>query len=69
MEDDCLRLDMSAGVGSSLSGSFPVLISPSGEYLYFQRSRIGEGMERRGLHYLELALRLMKPFIRNRPGS
>ena len=25
--------------------------------------------ERRGLHYLELALRLMKPFIRNRPGS
>ena len=41
MEDDCLRLDMSAGVGSSLSGSFPVLISPSGEYLY---SRIGEGM-------------------------
>ena len=41
MEDDCLRLDMSAGVGSSLSGSFPVLISPSGEYLYFQRSRIG----------------------------
>ena len=44
MEDDCLRLDMSAGVGSSLSGSFPVLISPSGEYLYFQRSRIGEGM-------------------------
>lgn len=44
MEDDCLRLDMSAGVGSSLSGSFPVLISPSGEYLYFQRLRIGEGM-------------------------
>ena len=44
MEDDFLRLDMSAGVGSSLSGSFPVLISPSGEYLYFQRSRIGEGM-------------------------
>ena len=44
MGDDCLRLDLSAGVGSSLSGSFPVLISPSGEYLYFQRSRIGEGM-------------------------
>ena len=44
MEDDCLRLDVYAGVGSSLSGSFPVLISPSGEYLYFQRSRIGEGM-------------------------
>ena len=52
MEDDCLRLDMSAGVGSSLSGSFPVLISPSGEYLYFQRSRIGEGM----------------PFLRNGEG-
>ena len=28
MEDDCLRLDLSAGVGSSLSGSFPILISP-----------------------------------------
>ena len=44
MEDDCLRLDLSAGVGSSLSGSFPILISPSGEEMYFQRSRSGEGV-------------------------
>jgi hypothetical protein len=44
MEDDCLRLELSAGVGTSLSGSFPILISPSGDELYFQRSRSGEGM-------------------------
>ena len=44
MEDDCLRLDLSAGVGTSLSGSFPILVSPSGEEMYFQRSRSGEGM-------------------------
>ena len=44
MEDDCLRLELSAGVSTSLSGSFPILISPSGEELYFQRSRSGEGM-------------------------
>ena len=44
MEDDCLRLDLSAGVGSSLSGSFPILISPSGEEMHFQRSRSGEGV-------------------------
>ena len=44
MEDDCLRLDLSAGVGTSLSGSFPILISPSGEEMHFQRSRSGEGV-------------------------
>lgn len=33
MEDDCLRMELSAGVGTSSSGSYPVLIPPSGEYL------------------------------------
>lgn len=73
MEDDCLRLDMSAGVGSSLSGSFPVLISPLWRVSVLPAlpHRRGNALpaERRGLRYLELALRLMKPFIRNRPGS
>ena len=72
MEDDCLRLDMSAGVGSSLSGSFPVLISPPASICTSSAPasvRDALPAERRGLHYLELALRLMKPFIRNRPGS
>ena len=32
------------GVGTSLSGSFPILISPSGEEMHFQRSRSGEGV-------------------------
>ena len=44
MEDDCLRLELSAGTGTSLSGSFPILISPSGEKMHFQRSRSGEGV-------------------------
>ena len=44
MEDDCLRLELSAGTGTSLSGSFPILISPSGEEMHFQRSRSGEGV-------------------------
>ena len=44
MEDDCLRLELSAGVGTSLSGSFPILVSPSGEEMHFQRSRSGEGV-------------------------
>ena len=35
MEDDCLRLDLSASVGTSLSGSFQSLISPSGEECIF----------------------------------
>lgn len=33
MENDCLRLELSAGVGTSLSGSFPVYIDLSGEHL------------------------------------
>ena len=37
-------MDLSAGVGSSLSGSFPIIISPSGEEMHFQRSRSGEGV-------------------------
>ena len=41
MEDDCLRLELSAGVGTSASGSFPVLIDPSGDHLYIQQSRDG----------------------------
>ena len=41
MEDDCLRLELSAGVGSSHSGSYPVLIDPSGEQLYIQQARDG----------------------------
>lgn len=41
MEGDCLRLELSAGVGSSAGGSFPVLIDPSGDHLYIQQSRDG----------------------------
>lgn len=41
MEGDCLRLELSAGVGTSASGSFPVLIDPSGDYLHIQQSRDG----------------------------
>lgn len=41
MEGDCLRLELSAGVGTSASGSFPVLIDPSGDYLQIQKSRDG----------------------------
>lgn len=37
MEDDCLRLDLSAGVGTSLSGNFPVYIDLSGEHLVLHR--------------------------------
>ena len=43
MEDDCLRLEISDGVSTTLNSSFPILISPSGEEMYFQRSRSGEG--------------------------
>ena len=39
MEDDCLRLELSAGVGTSASGSFPVLIDPSGDYLHIEQSK------------------------------
>lgn len=41
MEGDCLRLELSAGVGTSASGSFPVLIDPSGDHLHIQQSRDG----------------------------
>lgn len=37
MEGECLRLELSAGVGTSASGSYPVLIPPSGEYLQIYR--------------------------------
>ena len=42
MMDDCLQLIVSTGVGntpSDGSGIFPVLIDPSGEYLYIQQDR------------------------------
>lgn len=41
MEDDCLRLELSAGVSTSVGGSFPVLIDPSGDHLHIQQSRDG----------------------------
>ena len=37
MENDCLRLELSAGVGTSHSGNFPVFIDLSGEHLLIQR--------------------------------
>ena len=39
MEDDCLRLELSAGIGTSASGSFPVWIDPSGEHLMIQQDK------------------------------
>ena len=52
MEGDCLHLDLSDGAGTRMSGSFPVLIDPSGESLHIQQDRetgvcppfFGEGM-------------------------
>lgn len=52
MEGDCLYLDLSDGAGTRMSGSFPVLIDPSGESLHIQQDRetgvcppfFGEGM-------------------------
>ena len=44
MEDDCLYLKLSADSGDEVDASFPILISPSGEDLYFQRSRTGAGI-------------------------
>ncbi len=41
MTDDCLELMISAGVGTSTGGCFPILISPSGEQMYMQQSRSG----------------------------
>ena len=56
MEDDCLYLKLSADSGDEIDASFPILISPSGEDLYFQRSRTGaripflpDGMDSVGL--------------------
>ena len=37
MEGDCLHLDLSDGAGTCMSGSFPVLIAPSGESLHIQQ--------------------------------
>lgn len=44
MEDDCLYLKLSADSGDAIDASFPILISPSGEDLYFPRSRTGAGI-------------------------
>lgn len=52
MEGDSLYLDLSDGAGTRMSGSFPVLIDPSGESLHIQQDRetgvcppfFGEGM-------------------------
>ena len=44
MEDDCLYLAFFSEDSDALSGSFPILISPSGEEMHFQRSRSGEGV-------------------------
>lgn len=59
MENDCLRLELSAGVGTSLSGNFPVFIDLSGEHLMLHR----DGATRAGLpffaddaNYMELTL-------------
>ena len=59
MENDCLRLELSAGVGTSLSGSFPVYIDLSGEHLMLHR----DGATHAGLpffaddaNYMELTL-------------
>lgn len=41
MEETCLHLELSTGAGASLSGSFPVLIAPSGDYLYMETSAEG----------------------------
>lgn len=41
MEDGCLRLKLSAGMGTSADGSFPVLIDPFGDHLHIQQSRDG----------------------------
>lgn len=59
MENDCLRLELSAGVGTSLGGSFPVYIDLSGEHLMLHR----DGATHAGLpffdddaNYIELTL-------------
>lgn len=37
MQDDCLRLELSDGMGSAVNGTFPVFIDPSGECLRIQK--------------------------------
>lgn len=39
MEMDCLYLELSAGVGTSVSGNFPVLVNPAGENLLIEQDR------------------------------
>ena len=41
LADDCLELMVSAGVGTSTGGCFPVLIDLSGERLIIRQSREG----------------------------
>lgn len=41
MEDDCLRLEISAEAGDGVCGSFPVLVDPSGEHLFIQQADDG----------------------------
>lgn len=59
MENGCLQLELSAGVGTSLSGNFPVFIDLSGEHLMLHR----DGATHAGLpffaddaNYMELTL-------------
>ena len=37
MENGCLRLELSDGMGGSVSGSFPVRMDPTGDYLYIEQ--------------------------------
>lgn len=39
MEDDCLRLEIADSFGNSVGGCFPMLIDPSGDYIYMQQER------------------------------
>ena len=59
MENDCLRLDLSAGVGTSLSGDFPVYIDLSGEHLMLHldgATHAGLPFFDDGANYMELTL-------------
>ena len=37
MENGCLRLELTDGMGGSVSGSFPVRMDPAGEYLCIEQ--------------------------------
>lgn len=39
MEGDCLRLELFDGASYCIEGNFPVLISPSGDYLHMEQDR------------------------------